>query len=209
MNADMERKRELFENYEVALAHLDNAAERLVRQSRKRSIHRCVGEIFEAATELRKSGCTLDWQADIADILSGTGWSFRNGLAQYCGETRAWKYLVSEGWPHCFVGSQESLTQWVLDLGTRKLVCGFLRYGARWESLDGFELLDLQEDIENNVLREIDHGPFDAEYIRLIETNSLPDWALDDVKIPANERHLDPAGALPNSLGYFLYQQAH
>ena len=95
------------------------------------------------------------------------------------------KYLVSDGWIHIFVGTHESYTQWVLDVETRKLVCGFVEDGTHWETLDGHLLQDLQEDIDGNVLREIDRGTFNAEEMDLIETDTLPDWAQDELKTPA------------------------
>lgn len=89
-------------------------------------------------------------------------------------------YLVLDGWIHILVGTHESYTQWVLDVEARKLVCGFVEDGTHWESLDGDLLENLQEDIEHNVLWEIVHGTFDAEEMDLIETDTLPDWAMDD-----------------------------
>jgi hypothetical protein len=88
------------------------------------------------------------------------------------------RYLVAKYWMHCFVGSQESLTAWVLDIRQRKLVCGFLDYYGRLELLDSRELADLQEDVEFNVYDSIDKGTIDETYEGyLVLMNELPDWA--------------------------------
>lgn len=92
------------------------------------------------------------------------------------------KYLVAQHWIHCFVGSQESRTAWVLDITQRKLVCGFLNYRGRLELLDPSELADLQEGVEGNIFDNIDEGTIDEYYEDFLEVmDELPDWACDAV----------------------------
>lgn len=87
------------------------------------------------------------------------------------------KYLIADGWQHIFAGSQPDETRWVLDVEARTLVCGFVRDGRCWGQLRGYSLLDLQEDVEHNVLREIDRGTFRKSDRGLKAKNKLPEWA--------------------------------
>ena len=93
------------------------------------------------------------------------------------------KYMIAEGWSHIFFGNTVCDTRWVLDVPGRKLVAGFIREGSYWYPLEGFTLLDLQEDVEHNVLWQLDNGTFDNEDFDLLRTNKLPAWALDPTAI--------------------------
>lgn len=88
------------------------------------------------------------------------------------------KYLIAEGWSHIFFGNDVTETRWALDVARRKLVAGFILRGHWWHPLEGYLLLDLQEDVEHNVLEELDRDSFEWDDYNLKKTNKLPTWAL-------------------------------
>ncbi len=91
--------------------------------------------------------------------------------------TSTGRYLVAKDWVHCFVGSQKSYADWVLDLEGEVLVCDFPNCGGRRQALAARELACLQEDVEHNVLSSIAEGTFDAEDQGLRFADDLPSWA--------------------------------
>lgn len=58
-------------------------------------------------------------------------------------------FLVSDGWIHCFVGSQETLVRWAYCLANDVLVAHACHAG-RWALLGPRETEDLREELEDN-----------------------------------------------------------
>jgi len=87
------------------------------------------------------------------------------------------RYLATEWWFHWFVSWQDSHTAWVLDLRTRKFVCGFFCHRGSWERLCPGELQDLLTDLEGNLLKDLDDGTIDFDEGDLYLTDTLPSWA--------------------------------
>ena len=81
------------------------------------------------------------------------------------------KYLVSDSYGHCFVGSKESITRWAMDLERGILVHAQVSVGHRWERLHTEELDDLLGDLRVNEVRS-DPSSFGAAW-----QNELPSWA--------------------------------
>lgn len=86
------------------------------------------------------------------------------------------QYLVATGWGHCFVGSQESTTRWVIDLEAPEIsiVKAQVLSGARWEDLSEDEQADLRESLVANEVR-LAAVEFGLEY-----EWELPDWAEEE-----------------------------
>lgn len=81
-------------------------------------------------------------------------------------------FLVAEHYAHCFVGSQEVITRWVLDRRTREMLCGEAMHRGQWRDvLDRVQLDDVLEDVETN---EVEVSPAD---FGVDATEVLPAWA--------------------------------
>ena len=85
------------------------------------------------------------------------------------------RYLVSDGWSHIFPGS---ITRWVVDTETRRLVCAELRGGpiTDWIPIGHGTAKDLVSALEDNGI--LDEGA--AELIGDFHPAAdLPDWAVN------------------------------
>lgn len=82
------------------------------------------------------------------------------------------RYLSHEGWGHCFVGSTESTTRWVIDLHGSNLVHAQVSSGRKWTEMSESEAIDLAESLsDNNVI---------CEFANYTLNHSLPDWAASE-----------------------------
>lgn len=84
------------------------------------------------------------------------------------------RYIVSEGWGHCFVGSKESTVRFVYDRRLNRLIeCQVHVGGARFEACSAAET----EDVFDSVART--NAVFEApdDWFDVYQTNELPTWA--------------------------------
>lgn len=81
------------------------------------------------------------------------------------------RYLVSDGWGHCFVGSKETLLRFVFDRQTDNFVACDAFVGGRWEACHRSERADLRESLEDNNVFE---NPQDSGCVE--EVAEVPEW---------------------------------
>ncbi len=111
--------------------------------------------------------CAKDWPAIMEKLENAR--RFNTPIREVPLEER---YLVCEGWPHCFVGSQESIVRFVIDRTTDEFVCCDVDTGG-WEPCDKRERDHVFGDLEcNDALNE-------PEEWELELTGDLPDWSLE------------------------------
>lgn len=85
------------------------------------------------------------------------------------------KYLSCEGWGHCFVGSTESRTRWVIDRNESILVHAQVISGGKWTDMSEGEAGDLAESLsDNDVLLEPEN---------YTSSDALPDWVAKEQSV--------------------------
>ncbi len=80
------------------------------------------------------------------------------------------RYLVSTGWEHIFVGKRADTTRWVYDQHTESLVNAQVLNRSKWANLDEVAMADLLEDIHDN------DATWDPEEWDLIKYSYVPSW---------------------------------
>jgi hypothetical protein len=105
------------------------------------------------------------------------------------------QYLVAENWGHCFVGSNESTTRWVIDLENSReaelsLVKAQVLSGGRWEDLSESEENDLLEGLEANYV-----------LTAALEYDLAMYWALPEWAEGATAREAQPEAQTPAQRG--------
>lgn len=87
------------------------------------------------------------------------------------------RFLSSDGYQHCFVGSRAVCTRWVMDLDSGELVVAEVQAddGVGWRRLHRDEVSDLLGDVQENGVRECPED-FDAKL-----HDEMPEWASEAV----------------------------
>ncbi|KWU19049.1 hypothetical protein [Burkholderia cenocepacia] len=83
------------------------------------------------------------------------------------------RYLVCDGWAHCFVGSKESVLRFVIDLSTRQFVRCDALVRSKWEACDPSEKKDVMESLHDNDVFET------VEDWAMTLTDAVPEWTAD------------------------------
>lgn len=87
------------------------------------------------------------------------------------------RYICEEGWGHCFVGSNESTTRWVVDRHTGSLIHAQVREGLGWNDLSLSEAKDLAESLRDNDIMESTDAVFSdtmSKWVLDMPTRSIP-----------------------------------
>ncbi|MCZ8254434.1 MAG: hypothetical protein O9327_01980 [Polaromonas sp.] len=86
-------------------------------------------------------------------------------------------FMSCESYGHCFVGSKESTTRWVIDLRKEDnpILFAQVKIGARWHRLDDEECKDLLADLQTNEVR-VRPDDYGAQW-----SCRLPEWLPNDV----------------------------
>lgn len=92
------------------------------------------------------------------------------GLQSAIANIRPPAYMVCGGYGHCFVGSINVNTRWVMCLGTGELLYAEYLGATGWTELSRLEADDLLEDLDSNSVRS-DPDEFGAAF-----SHGLPSW---------------------------------
>jgi len=90
-------------------------------------------------------------------------------------ETIVPRWLVSDEYGHCFVGSKETRTRWAVDLETGKMVYAQSFGETKWSDLHRDEVEDLREDVMD--VNEVRLSPED---FGAVLRDVPPTWAHDE-----------------------------
>lgn len=123
---------------------------------------------------LARMGALLEFAKGLQGTLpTDSDQALRSSLANLAGP----QYLCSDHYGHCFVGSHESMTRWVLRLSDEELLTVQVQRAGVWKDLDDApEVMDLLQDIRDNDVRRFPED-FDAVW-----SDALPSWC---------DRHVD------------------
>lgn len=80
--------------------------------------------------------------------------------------------LISEGWPHIFVGFGERIVRFVYDVDSQLVTHMQISSNGRWADATQDQMLDVSRDVADNL------NIMSADMLGLELVEDLPDWVI-------------------------------